>query len=69
MKIKVRIHANSSQEKIEKKGEKYEIWLKEKPRDNKANIALEKLLKKYFKKAVKIVKGLKSKNKIVEIKK
>lgn len=68
MKIEVKIHANSSQEKIEKRGEKYEVWLKEKPVDNKANEKLLKILKKYFNKQVKIIKGLKSRNKIIELK-
>lgn len=65
--MKIRLHAGSSQEKIEKISDGYEVWLKEKPIENKANIALEKFLKKYFGKQVKIVKGFKSKNKIVEL--
>lgn len=68
MKIKIKLHPNSSQEKITKISETdYEVWLKEKPIEDKANKALEKFLKKYFKRQVKIVSGLKSKNKIVEI--
>lgn len=68
MKIKVKIHPNSSQEKIEKRGEKYEIWLKEKPIDNKANEKLLKLLKKYFKTEVSIKASFNSRNKIIDIK-
>jgi len=68
IKIKIKLHANSSREKIEKLEEnKYEVWIKEKPIDNKANIYLEKLLKKYFKKHVRVIKGMKSKNKVVEV--
>lgn len=68
MKIKIKLHPNSSQEKIEKIDEDfYEAWLKEKPIDGKANIALEKFLRKYFKKKAKIVFGLKSREKIVEL--
>ena len=68
MKIKVKLHSNSSQEKIEKKSkEKYEVWLKEKPIDNKANERLVKVLKKYFGKEVRIKSGLTSRNKIVEV--
>lgn len=68
-KINIKLHPNSSQEKIEEieKNKEYEIWIKEKPIDGKANIALEKILKKHFKKEVKIIKGLKSKNKIIEV--
>ena len=68
MKIKIKLHPNSSQEKIEKiSDENFEVWLKEKPIDNKANIELIKLLKKYFGKSVKIKNGFTSRNKIIEI--
>lgn len=68
MKLKIKLHPNSSREKIEKiNGDSLEVWIKEKPIDGKANVALEKFLKKYFNKPVKVVKGLKSKNKVVEI--
>ena len=85
MKITAKLHASSSQERIKKINDKeYEIWLKEKPINNKANEKLIKILKKYFgtqgrtpncgikgqkyfKKQVKIIKGLKSKNKVVEV--
>ncbi len=68
MKIKIKLHPNSKQEKIVKLTEdSYEVWIKEKPIDNKANVYLEKYLKKYFKKDVKVVKGLKSKKKVIEI--
>ena len=67
MKVKVKVHANSSQEKIVKLNEEeFEVWIKEKPIDGKANIFLEKLLKNYFKKSVKLIKGTASKNKIFE---
>jgi len=43
--------------------------LKKSPEDNKANEELTKLLKKYFnEKNVKIIKGLTSRNKIIEVK-
>lgn len=68
MKIKVKVHANSSQEKIDRKSEEeFEVWIKEKPLEGKANVSLEKLLKKYFNVDVKIVRGLKSRNKIFEV--
>ena len=69
MNIKVKLHPNSSQEKIRKINDyEYEIWIKEKPVDNKANTKLINLLKKCFKKDVKIKSGFMSKNKIVEMK-
>jgi len=68
MKIKLKVHTNSKQEKIIGRGDKeFEIWIKEKPFEGKANIYLEKLCKKYFKKDVKIVRGLKSKNKLLDV--
>ena len=67
--IKVKVHPNSSQKKIKKLSkDSYEVWLREKPIENKANIDLERFLKKYFNKSLKILKGLKSKNKIIELK-
>jgi len=66
--IKIKLHPNSSQEKIEKiSDENYEVWIKEKPIDGKANFYLEKFLKKYFGKPVKLKSGFTSRNKIIEI--
>ncbi len=66
--IKIKVHANSSREKIKRtNNSNYEIWIKEKPIENKANVSIIKLLKKYFKKNIKIKSGLRSKNKIIEI--
>jgi len=68
MKIKIKIHSNSSQEKIEKISEnEFEVWIREKPIQGKANEELIKLLKKYFRKPVKIVFGFNSKIKLIEV--
>lgn len=69
LKIKIKLHPNSSQEKIIEieKDKSYEVWIKEKPIDGKANEKLIKCLKKYFKKEIKIVHGFTSRNKIIEI--
>ncbi len=68
MKISIKIHPNSSREEIKKiSDENFEVWIKEKAEKNKANMAVIKLLKKYFKKSVKIKSGFISKNKIVDI--
>ena len=67
MKIKVKVKPNSSQEKIEKiSNEEYEVWIKEKPIEGKANTKLVKILKKYFARNIKIKSGFTSRNKIVE---
>jgi len=70
MKIFVKLHPNSSQEKIIEieKNKKYEVWIKEKPIDGKANEELIKMLKKYLKKDIKMTSGFSSRNKILEVK-
>jgi uncharacterized protein (TIGR00251 family) len=66
--VKIKVHANSSREKIEKISDcEYEVWIKEKPVDGKANIYLEKFLKKEFGKSAKVVSGFSSKIKFIEI--
>jgi uncharacterized protein (TIGR00251 family) len=68
MKIKIKLHPNSSREQIVRLNEKeYEVWIKENPLQGKANIALEKILKKHFGKECKIVFGFKSRKKVVEV--
>jgi len=67
MKIKVKVKPNSKEQSIEKKENCYLVKLKSPPKDNKANLELIKLLKKHFKKEVKITSGFTSRNKIVEL--
>jgi len=68
MKIKIKVHANSSREKVDEISEgEFEVWLKEKAIDGKANLKLLKVLKKYFGKEVEIVKGFKGRKKVVEV--
>ncbi|MEK6914656.1 MAG: DUF167 family protein [Nanoarchaeota archaeon] len=67
--INVKVHSNSKKQKIDKLSEdSYLIYLKKPAEDNKANLELLKLLKKNLKTEVKIIKGFKSRNKIIEIK-
>ena len=67
--LTIKVHANSSREKINKINDKeYEIWIKAKPQDNKANTELCKLLKRYLHvKEVRIKSGFTSKIKKVEV--
>ena len=68
MKVRVKVHTSSSQEKIIEIGNgSIEVWLKQKAIDNKDNLELIKVLKKYFKKNIKIKTGFTSKNKIIEV--
>lgn len=69
MRVLIKIHPNSSQEKIIEiqENESYEVWIKEKPIEGKANKELIKVLKKHFRKSVKIISGFSSRIKIVDI--
>ncbi len=70
MKFKIKVFPNFSENKIKKSGEVLQIYVKEKPERNRANLAIIKLLGKHFNKPLKDIKlkGLTSKNKMVEIK-
>lgn len=68
MKIKIKLHPNSSREKIKKIQEDFfEVWIKQKPIEGKANQELIKILKNYFKKQVKIISGFNSRIKLIEL--
>lgn len=67
MKIKLKVKPNSGEQNIEEKDGIYFVKLKSISENNKANLELVKLLRKYFKKNVKIKSGFNSKNKIVEV--
>jgi uncharacterized protein (TIGR00251 family) len=68
MKIKLKVHTNSSQDKINKNSEKYyEVWIKEKPIEGKANEYLVKILKRELRKKIKIISGFNSKIKFLEV--
>ena len=65
--IEVKVKPNSSKFKIEFKNGNFLIFCKSTPEKNQANIEIIKEIKKIFEKDVKIVKGFKSKNKVIEI--
>ncbi len=67
---KLKVHPNYFDNKIEHKPDYIKIYVKEKPENNKANIAVIKLLSKHFNTSQAKIKlrGLTSKNKIIEIK-
>ena len=71
MKISVRVKPNMNEERIEKEGGIYTVFVKEPARENKANRAVIELFSEYFKvpkSQVFILSGLRSKQKIIEIK-
>jgi len=67
MKIKIKVKPNSGEQSVEKKRDELFVKLKSSPENNKANLELIKILKKYFGKDVKIKSGFMSRKKIVEI--
>jgi len=70
MEIKLKIHTSSSQEKIEKHEDVWEIWIHEKPIDNLANKSIINLISKKLKipkTKIQIIKGEKSKFKTIKI--
>jgi hypothetical protein len=71
MKLLIKVKPNSRQEKIEKTDDGYIVYVKEPPVENKANQAVIRVLSEYFdvpKFQISILSGLKSKQKVIEIK-
>jgi len=70
MLIKVKVIPNSKKEEIIKKKDSFEIKVKEKPIDNKANKAVIIALSSFLKipqKQIRIIKGSKKRNKIIKV--
>lgn len=70
MRIEVKVITNSKNTEVIPLKDSYKVRLKSKPLENLANKELINILSEYFnvsKVSVKIVRGLKSKNKLVEI--
>jgi len=70
MKIQVRVKPNSRTEEVSQEGDSFIAKVKEPPKEGKANQAVIKLLAEHFgvaKSRVRILSGLKSKNKVVEV--
>jgi len=67
MQLEVTVIPKSRAFCIEKKGERIRIHLKSAPESNKANLELIRELKKLLKAEVRIVAGLSSRKKILDI--
>ncbi len=70
MKISVRVKPNSKIKKVERSGETYILYVKEPAKEDRANLAVIHLLSEHFKvpkSRISILKGKKSRQKIVEI--
>jgi len=70
MKIQVKVKPSSRPEEVNREGDSYIVRVKEPPREGKANLAVVKLLAKHFsvpKSHVRIVSGLTSRAKVIEV--
>jgi uncharacterized protein (TIGR00251 family) len=70
MKIQVKVKPNSKTEEVSQEGDSFIIKVKEPPKEGKANQAVIKLLAEHFgvpQSQVRILSGLRSKNKVVEV--
>jgi uncharacterized protein (TIGR00251 family) len=65
--IKIKVKTNQPKTEIIEKGYVWKVNIKAKPKNNKANLEIIKFFSKLFKKKVKIVNGLKNKEKLLEI--
>jgi uncharacterized protein (TIGR00251 family) len=71
MKISVRVKPNMKEEKVEKVDKVFAVYVKEPAKEGRANKSVVELLSKYFKipkSKIVILSGMKSKQKIIEIK-
>ena len=70
MRIQVRVKPNAKTVTVEQDGDSLVVKVKEPPKENKANEAVIRELAKYFhvsKQNVRILRGIKSRSKVVEI--
>jgi uncharacterized protein (TIGR00251 family) len=70
MKIQVKVKPNAKTEEVSQEGDSFIVKVKEPPKEGKANQAVIKLLAQHFgvpKSQVRILSGLRSRNKVIEI--
>jgi len=71
MLVKVKVFPNSKKREIIKKSEdSFEIKVKEKPKNNEANLAIFEVLEEYFnveRSQIRLIKGAKERSKIFDI--
>ena len=70
MKIRIKVSPNSKIEGISQKDDSLIVKVKEPPKEGRANQAVIELLAEYFsmpQSHIRILSGIKSKNKVVEI--
>ena len=67
MRIRVKVIAGAKNEGVEEKEGMLVVRVRERAEKGRANRAVVKLLEKYFKSRVKIVSGLTSRTKVIEV--
>ena len=69
MRISVTVKTNARVSRVEKIGDNdYRVMVKEPPKQGRANAALLKLLSRHFEGRARIISGVTSRKKIIEIK-
>jgi len=70
VKIRVKIKPNSRTEELSQEGDSFIVKVREPPRQGRANQAVIKLLAQHFgvpQSRVRIISGLRSRNKVIEV--
>jgi len=70
MKIQVKVKPSSRTDEVSREGDSFIVKVKEPPKEGKANQAVIKLLAGHFgvpQSQVRILSGLKSRNKVIEV--
>lgn len=70
MRIEVRVKPNSKDEGVDQQGESFIVRVRERPMEGKANRAIVKLIARHFgvsQSRVRILGGIRSRNKIIEV--
>jgi uncharacterized protein YggU (UPF0235/DUF167 family) len=65
--IEVKVKTNCGMNRFILKDDKYLVELNAKPKNNEANIELIKFLSKEFRKRIRIIRGFKSKKKLIDV--
>lgn len=71
MKISIRVKPNMKEERVEREGDVFTVCVKDPAKEGRANRTVIELLSEYFqvpKSRISILAGMKSKQKIIEIK-
>ena len=67
MKMSIRVVANSKKDSVVERDCVLVVYVKEQAKDNRANLAVMKLLSRHFGKSVRIVAGFSRRRKVVEV--